>query len=501
MNMKQEELILELKNIVKTFPGVRALNGVRLDLYKGEVHALCGENGAGKSTLMKIISGAQKYTSGEMILNGENVQFHSTKDAERHGIAMIYQEFNMIPELSIAENIFLGRLPKTKYKTINWKKLYQDAEETLKKLGLNMDPKAKVKNISVAEAQMVEIAKALSIGAKIIIMDEPTAAISDEETEVLFQKVYDLKKEGISVIYISHRMDEIFRISDRISVFRDGKYIDTQYVKDTNYEDVVAKMVGRNVTDLYPKREYVPQGEILKVDHLVSSGVGDVSFTLGKGEILGIAGLLGSGNIELSKLLAGAIRKKSGKVYIHGIEADVRTPRKALDSGIGFVSDDRKMEGLVLVRSIKENISLSSLKNITKVGFLDQKKELKIVDGHVKKLNIKSSGIHQAVGNLSGGNQQKVVFGKMLETNPTVCILDEPTRGVDVGAKAEIYQIMNELTEKGIGIILISSDLPELIGMSDRILIMREGEVVKEIDKPEFNQEIIMAYASGGINE
>ena len=407
----------------------------------------------------------------------------------------------MIPELSIAENIYLGRLPKTKYKTIHWKKLYHDADETLKKLGLTLDSRCKVKNISVAEAQMVEIAKALSIGAKIIIMDEPTAAISDEETEVLFQKVYDLKKEGISIIYISHRMDEIFRISDRISVFRDGKYIDTQYVKDTNYEDVVAKMVGRNVTDLYPKREYIRNGEVLNVNNIQSSGVKGVSFSLGKGEILGIAGLLGSGNIELSKLLAGAIKRKSGKILINNQEVDVRTPRKALDSGIGFVSDDRKMEGLVLVRSIKENISLSSLKNIKKGFFLDQKRELQIVEGHVKKLNIKISSIYQAVGNLSGGNQQKVVFGKMLETNPTICILDEPTRGVDVGAKAEIYQIMNDLTEKGIGIILISSDLPELIGMSDRILIMREGEVVKELEKSEFNQEIIMAYASGGINE
>lgn len=501
MIMKQEELILELNNIVKIFPGVRALDGVRLDLHKGEVHALCGENGAGKSTLMKIISGAQRYTSGEIILNGEKVQFHSTKDAEKHGIAMIYQEFNMIPELSIAENIYLGRLPKTQYKTIHWKKLYQDADETLKKLGLTLDSRTKVKNISVAEAQMVEIAKALSIGAKIIIMDEPTAAISDEETEVLFQKVYDLKKEGISIIYISHRMDEIFRISDRISVFRDGKYIDTQYVKDTNYEDVVAKMVGRNITDLYPKRKFIRDAEVLNVNNIQSSGVKGVSFSLGKGEILGIAGLLGSGNIELSKLLAGAIKIKSGKILINNSEVDVRTPRKALDSGIGFVSDDRKMEGLVLVRSIKENISLSSLKNIKKGIFLDQKKELQIVEGHVKKLNIKMSSIHQAVGNLSGGNQQKVVFGKMLETNPTVCILDEPTRGVDVGAKAEIYQIMNDLTERGIGIILISTDLPELIGMSDRILIMREGEVVKQLEKTEFNQEIIMAYASGGINE
>lgn len=498
--MNSKELILEMKDIVKVFPGVRALDGVKLDLYKGEVHALCGENGAGKSTLMKIISGAQSYTSGAIILNGEHVKFHSTKDAEKHGIAMIYQEFNMVPELSIAENIYLGRLPLTRFKKVDWGKLYKDADETLKKLGLDLDSRKKVKNISVAEAQMVEIAKALSIGANIIIMDEPTAAISDEEAETLFKKIEDLKSHGISIIYISHRMDEIFRISDRISVFRDGKYIDTKNVSDTNYMEVVVMMVGRSVTDLYPERSFKYSEDIMEVRNLTNRNVKSVDFTLGKGEILGIAGLLGSGNIELSKILAGAVKKQEGEVILNGKSIDFSTPRKALNAGIGFISDDRKMEGLVLVRDIKENVMLSSLKNISKASFIDKKKEKILVNNQVKKLNIKISGIDQVVGNLSGGNQQKVVFGKMLETDPIVCILDEPTRGVDVGAKAEIYQIINELTNNGISVILVSSDLPELIGMSDRVLVMREGEVVKTLHKPEINQEIIMAYASGGIN-
>lgn len=499
--MKKKELILELKDIVKIFPGVRALDGVRLDLYKGEVHALCGENGAGKSTLMKIISGAQTYTSGEIILHGEKVKFHSTKDAEKQGIAMIYQEFNMVPELSIAENIFLGRLPLTQFKKVDWTTLYQKADDILRKLGLDLDSKRKVKNISVAEAQMVEIAKAFSIGASIIIMDEPTAAISDEEAETLFKKIKDLKAHGISIIYISHRMDEIFRIADRISVFRDGKYIQTKNVVETNYMEVVVMMVGRSVTDLYPKRTYEKGEDILVVKNITNKTVKSVSFTLGKGEIIGIAGLLGSGNIDLSKILVGAIKKQEGEVMLKGKSIDFSTPRKALNAGMGFISDDRKMEGLVLVRNIKENIMLSSLKKISKGSLIDKKKEKELVDAQVKRLNIKISGIHQMAGNLSGGNQQKVVFGKMLETNPLVCILDEPTRGVDVGAKAEIYQIIDELTKNGISIILVSSDLPELIGMSDRVLVMREGQVVKTLNKPDITQEMIMAYASGGINE
>lgn len=499
--MQEKELILKLDSIVKVFPGVKALDGVHLEVKAGEVHALCGENGAGKSTLMKIISGAQSFTSGKMFVEGEETIFHSTKDAERMGIAMIYQEFNMVRDLSVAENMFLGRLPKTKLGGVDWKKLYQDAQEVLDKLGLKFHSKTKVRNLSVAESQMTEIAKCLTIGAKVIIMDEPTAALTDEEIKVLFGIIDELKKKNIAILYISHRMDEIFQISDRLTVFRDGKYVDTKAIEDTDYDDVVSMMVGRNVSNLYPNRQYEQGDVIFELQNINSSGIHDVNMKLHKGEILGIAGLLGSGNIELSKVIYGALPMKRGNILINGEKKDCSTPIKALAAGIGFISDDRKQEGLVLIRNVKENISLSALKKLTKGIQLDKKLEKQRVNAQVKKLNIKISSILQNVGNLSGGNQQKVVFAKMLEANPTICIFDEPTRGVDVGAKSEIYTIMNELTKDGKSIILISSDLPELIGMSDRVLIMREGRVVMEVSNEEVNQELILAHASGGVSE
>lgn len=495
----QKEIILKLENIVKTFPGVKALDGVKLDVYAGEVHALCGENGAGKSTLMKIIAGAQEYTSGNMYVNGQDVVFHSTKEAEKKGIAMIYQEFNMIPELSIAENIYLGRLPKKKSGLIDWKKLYQDADRVLERLGLKVDCKTKVKELSVAKSQMVEIAKCLTIGAKIIIMDEPTAALTEEEVEVLFSIIQELKKENIAILYISHRMDEIFKISDRLTVFRDGKYIATKNINETNYDDVVAMMVGRSVNNLYPERKYEEKEVVLEVKNIVCKGVKDVSFQLHRGEILGIAGFLGSGNIELSKAIYGAIPKRNGKIIVNGNEKDCSNPKKSLEAGIGFVSDDRKQEGLVLIRSIRENISMSSLKKLTRQFRIHKQLEDQCINKEVEKLNIKISSPSQLAGKLSGGNQQKVVFAKVLESEPEILILDEPTRGVDVGAKAEIYAIMNQLTEEGRSIILISTDLPEIIGMSDRILIMREGQFVFELSKEKMDQETILAYASGGV--
>lgn len=437
------------------------------------MHALCGENGAGKSTLMKIIAGAQRYTSGSMYVNGEEVEFHSTKEAEKKGIAMIYQEFNMITDLTVAENMYLGRLPKKKPGVIDWKKLYQNAQTVLNKLGLKFDCKTKVKNLSVAESQMTEIAKCLTIGAKVIIMDEPTAALTDEEIETLFSIIEDLKKHEIAILYISHRMDEIFRISDRLTVFRDGKYIATKNIGNTDYDDVVSMMVGRSVNNLYPERKFQPQEVVFEVKNIVSRGVMNVSLKLHKGEILGIAGLLGSGTIEFSKAIYGAIPKQSGEIIINGKKADCSSPGKALAAGIGFVSDDRKQEGLVLNRSIRENIAMSSLKKFTKGIRLDKKLETQRVDEEVEKLNIKISNSTQPAGKLSGGNQQKVVFAKVLVANPDILILDEPTRGVDVGAKAEIYAIMDRLTKEGKSIILISTDLPEVIGMSDRVEISR----------------------------
>lgn len=496
-----EKLILRMEEIVKSFPGVKALDRVRLEVRVGEVHAICGENGAGKSTLMKIIAGAQGCTSGRMFVDEEEVIFHSTRDAERHKIAMIYQEFNMVRDLSIAENMYLGRLPKTKFGSIDWKRLYKDAAEELEKLGLRMDCRSKVRDLTVAEAQMIEIAKCLTIGARLIIMDEPTSALTDEEIKVLFDIIKELKAKGISVLYISHRMDEIFQISDRLTVFRDGKYIATKDIAETDYDEVVSLMVGRNVSNLYPERNYSGQEVVMELRGISGKGVDSVDLRLYKGEILGIAGLLGSGTIELSKLIYGALPLKSGEIIIGGEKKDCRTPRKALQAGIGFVSDDRKQEGLVLVRNIKENISLSSLDKIAGIFHIDKKKELQNVNAQVERLNIKISSIAQLVGKLSGGNQQKVVFAKVLEADPSILILDEPTRGVDVGAKAEIYQIMDELTKAGKSIILISTDLPEVIGMSDRVIIMREGKTVLEVQKSEINQEIILAHASGGVSD
>lgn len=499
--MNDDKLVLRLEDIVKTFPGVKALDGVKLDVKRGEVHALCGENGAGKSTLMKIIAGAQGYTSGHMYVNDQEVVFHSTKDAEKMGIAMIYQEFNMVPDMSVAENMYLGRLPKTAVGAVDWKKLYQDADGVLKRLGLKFDCRTKVRNLSVAESQMTEIAKCLTIGAKVIIMDEPTAALTDEEIKILFQIIAELKEKGISILYISHRMDEIFQISDRLTVFRDGKYIATKNIQDTNYDDVVSMMVGRSVTNLYPKRSYEKQEVVFELKGICGKGVHNVNLKLHKGEILGIAGLLGSGTIELSKMVYGAIPMESGEILINGERKDCSSPKKALKAGIGFVSDDRKQEGLVLIRNIRENVSMSSLDKITTGIHLDKKRETENISAQVKRMNIKISSLNQLAGKLSGGNQQKVVFAKVLEADPSILILDEPTRGVDVGAKAEIYQIMDELTKAGKSIILISTDLPEVIGMSDRVVIMREGHTVLEIGKSEMNQEIILAYASGGVSE
>lgn len=498
--------ILRLEEITKEFPGVIALDRVHLDIVRGEVHALCGENGAGKSTLMKIISGAQPFTSGKMVFEGESVQFKTTREAQNAGISMIYQEFNLIPHLSVAENLFVGRVPADKFGRVNWKKLDSQAQALLKRVGLEIPTKRLVAELTTGEAQMVEIAKCLSADAKLIIMDEPTASLTDKEIEFLFQIVANLKEQGISIIYISHRLDEIFEITDRITVFRDGKYIDTKQTMETNHDELVSMMVGKDIHDLYPERANpLPEsGEcVLRVleanDH---EKIHQVSFDVKGGEIVGIAGLLGSGNIRIGKLISGYYGKFDGQVMVDGSAVEVVNPRDALEAGISCVSDDRKNEGLVLIRSVKENISLASLHKMLKkrvFSSIDKAKEKQVVDQQIQRLNIKVSSADQITGNLSGGNQQKVVFGKMLETTPKLLILNEPTRGIDIGAKAEIYQIMRELSDLGIGIILASSELPELIGMSDRALVMREGKIVKELMHEDLTQEKVLLYAAGGM--
>lgn len=499
--MALDKVILELKDIVKIFPGVKALDQVHLDIREGEIHALCGENGAGKSTLMKIISGAYTFTEGEMYLNGESVNFTSTKEAQNKGISMIYQEFNLIPNLTVAENIFLGRLPNTKMGLVNWKQLYADTKNILDRLKVDIDPKAEISKLSVAQAQMIEIAKCLSIDSKIIIMDEPTAALSDDEIRTLFSIIDTLKKDGISIIYISHRMDEIFAITDRITVFRDGKYVGVMNTKDTNYDALVALMVGKDITDLYPSRDFKPKEVMFEVRNIVGPQVNDVSFSLYKGEILGISGLMGAGNIEISKIIYGALPMHSGDLILAGKKIKIKSPIEAINAGIGLVPDDRKNEGLVLIRSVKENTSMASLDELLDKGIINHRRENEKVDRQIKALNIKLSSSEQRVDSLSGGNQQKVVFAKVLEADPTICLLVEPTRGVDVGAKAEIYQIMDELTQQGKSIILISSDLPELIGMSDRILVMKSGSIVTTIMREEATQEKVLAHAAGGVSK
>lgn len=496
----KEKYILELKNITKVFPGVKALKEAHLNLKEGEVHSICGENGAGKSTLMKIISGAQSYTTGNIYFKGEEVIFNSTKDAQEQGISMIYQEFNLIPQLTVAENIFLGKLPK-KNGIVSWRTLNKNAQEILDRLEIDIDPEAIVENLSVAHMQMVEIAKTLSHDSKVIIMDEPTAALTDEEIKTLFKLIKVLKARGIAIIYISHRMDEIFSISDRITVFRDGKYIKTMNKEETNYEEVVSLMVGQKIGTIYPERNHINKDVILEVKNFIGQSVKDVSFKLYKGEILGISGLLGAGNIELTKMIYNAKPKVSGTLVYKDKELNNKSPKNSIESGIGLVPDDRKNEGLVLIRSVKENISLSSLEKIIKSGTLRKNKENTNVNNMIKDLNIRVSNSEQLVMNLSGGNQQKVVFAKVLSTMPEILILLEPTRGVDIGAKVEIYNIINKLTEEGKSIILVSSDLPEVIGLCDRVLVMREGEIVKEIKRSEATQELILAYAAGGVSE
>lgn len=495
----KSDFILELKNIVKTFPGVKALDNVHLEIRPGEVHALCGENGAGKSTLMKIISGAQKATSGDIYFEGEKVTYNNTKEAQNIGISMIYQEFNLIPHLSVAENIFLGKLP-VKANVVNWKKLHKDTQGILDQLGLKISPKTIVSKLSVAEMQMVEISKCLSTNSKVIIMDEPTAALTDQEIATLFKIIENLTSKGIAIIYISHRMDEIFSITDTITVFRDGKHVKTMKTAHTDYDELVSLMVGQNIEHLYPERLHTDEDVVLKVENLCGKNVDNVSFVLKKGEILGISGLMGAGNIELSKILYGAMKKESGTVTVNGKELKCTRPLEAIENGIGLVPDDRKNDGLVLVRSVKENISLSSMEKISKFGILNKKTEKNAVKNSIESMNIKVSSSEQLVNNLSGGNQQKVVLSKVLRASPDILILDEPTRGVDVGARAEIYQIINLLTQNGKSIILVSSDLSEVIGMSDRILVMKEGKIVKEILRKESSQELVLAYASGGVS-
>ncbi len=496
--MSDSGYILEMRNIRKQFPGVLALDDVNFDLKRGEVHVLLGENGAGKSTLMKILSGAYSKDSGDIMINGKKTEIGTPSYAQKLGIGIIYQEFNLNPYMSVAENIFMGREPVIVPGVINWPKLYREAQAILDGLSVRISAKQKVESLGVAMQQMVEVAKALSLDARILIMDEPTASLSNNEIESLFQTILDLKKKGVAIIYISHRLQEIFKIGDRVTVLRDGQYIGTNPVSEITRDDMVRMMVNRSLDDQIPKEKAQIGDVVLKVENLnVEKRLKDISFELRKGEIVGIAGLMGAGRTRLAKALFGAEPIKSGSISIEGRQVTLTSPRDAINAGIGLVTEDRKHEGLVLELSVKQNISMPNINKFLWRGMLNFKKENAVVDNYIDKLKIKTPSRNQLCIYLSGGNQQKVVLSKWLCSDAKIFIFDEPTRGIDVGAKTEIYHLMNELTAKGIAIIMISSEMPEILGMSDRILVMRDGRIEGEIPGEKATQEQIMKYALG----
>lgn len=500
--MPNGDRILLMENITKRFPGVLALDDVWFDLRKGEAHVLLGENGAGKSTLMKILSGAYVKDHGKIFIDQQQKEIESPRHARELGIGIIYQEFNLNPFLSVAENIFLGREPTVAPGVINWSQLYNDAQQILDKLEVKINSKQKVQTLGVAMQQMVEVAKALSLNARILIMDEPTAALSRHEIRQLFRIIRHLKEQGVAIIYISHRLEEIFEIGDRVTILRDGKYIDTRTVNGLSRTEIIRMMVNRDLDDQIPKKRTKSGPIVLKVENLcVDQRLHNISFSLREGEIMGIAGLMGAGRTRLAKTIFGAGELIEGKIYIDGTEIKISSPRDAINAGIGLVTEDRKSEGLILNRSVKENISLPNIDQFLNMGILDFGKENSAVEDYINKLDIKTPGTNQKVVYLSGGNQQKVVLSKWLCSHARIFIFDEPTRGIDVGAKKEIYQLMNELTANGVAIIMISSEMPEILGMSDWILVMRNGRVSGQFDGKGATQEKIMKYALGEVNE
>lgn len=496
------DVILEMKNITKSFPGVKALDNINLTLKKGKVHALLGENGAGKSTLMKILSGIYKPDNGQIILNGSSKEFKGTKEAQNEGISIIHQELNLCWNLSVAANIFIGREAKGILGYLESSTLNKEAEKILKYLEVGfIDPKQLVSELSIAQQQMIEIAKAVSIDAKILIMDEPTSSLTDNEVRILFKVIKNLTSQGVAIVYISHKLEEIFEICDEVTVIRDGQYVGTMDVKEATEDKLIQMMVGRALGYIYPESDSEIKDEVvLSVKDLNKEGlIRNISFELKKGEILGFSGLVGSGRTEMAKVLFGRYKKDSGTIKIFDEEVDIKTPKDAIDKGMAFVTEDRKKEGLVLILSVLENIISANLNKVLKnFGFIDRKKEKLIALDEIKKLSIKTPDENTKVRSLSGGNQQKVILGKWLAGNPKILILDEPTRGIDVGAKSEIYSIMRELTKQGVSIIMISSELPEILGMCDRIAVMKEGEIRGIIDKEEATQELIMQYSTGG---
>lgn len=490
---------IEMRGIDKSFGSNQVLKQAGFTLESGEVHALMGENGAGKSTLMKILTGVYTKDAGTVLVDGKEVNYKNPQEAEKAGIVFIYQELNVMFDLTVEENLFMGKEIHGKFGICDKKAMQKKAQEALNTLGVNISPKTVMSELSVGQQQMVEICKALMADAKVIIMDEPTAALTQSETVALFKVIESLRKKGVSMVYISHRMEEIFELCDRITVLRDGSYIGVKNIPETNMNEIVKMMIGREIGERYPSRDVKIGKEVLKVKGLTRKGTfHDVSFSVRAGEVLGVSGLMGAGRTEIMQAIFGNLSYESGTIEIDGKEVKISNPRQAMEHGIGFITEDRKTEGLMLDKSIRENISLCNLGRISKSSVISKEAEKDMVAEAIKDLHIKCFGPFHECNNLSGGNQQKVVLAKWILTNPKILILDEPTRGVDIGAKKEIYNIINKLAAQGVAIIMVSSELPEVLGMSDNIMVVREGEVRGIISYEEANQERVMTLATGG---
>ena len=497
--MKETTPLLEMVDISKSFFEVKALENINIQAYAGKVLALLGENGAGKSTLMKILSGIYKKDTGKILIEGKEVNINGIRAAEDLGITIIHQELSMLPNMTVCENIFLGNEKTSGFGKLNKREMKMKSAEMLQRIGCSVEPDTMVGKISVGEMQMIEIIKAVSKHSKIIIMDEPTTALTDVETQKLFEVIEKLKSEGIAVIYISHRLDEIFQICDDVTVLRDGKHIGSAKVSDVTKDQLITMMVGRELEEQFPYRKEETGKTVLKVENLSwKDKVKNVSFEVKSGEIVGFSGLMGSGRTETAKIIFGEYKKTSGNIYVDGEEVNVHSPKDAIKYGLAYLSEDRKKEGLILGMSVGENMTLSNLKNFEQAAFrLNKKDENNIVADYIKKLSIKTTGASQRIKNLSGGNQQKVIIAKWIMLSPKVLIIDEPTKGIDVGAKKEIYDVLNELKKTGKAIIMISSDMPEIVGICDRVIVMHEGMVTGELDREEANQENIMKLAVG----
>ena len=490
---------IEMRGINKSFGSNQVLKDAGFLLKDGEVHALMGENGAGKSTLMKILTGVYTKDAGTILVDGVEVNYKNPQEAEKAGIVFIYQEINSLFDLTVEENLFMGKEITKGFGICDKKAMRAKAQEVMDRLGVSIPIDAVMGDLSVGQQQMVEICKALMVDAKVLIMDEPTAALTQSETEVLFEVMKGLVEKGVSIVYISHRMEEIFELCDRITILRDGQYIGTEYIKDITMDDVVKMMIGREIGERFPQRDVSPGEEVIRVENLSHPRYfKDVNFSVRAGEVLGVSGLMGAGRTEVMHAIFGNMEGATGKIFIDGKEVSITNPREAIAAGIGFITEDRKTEGLLLEKPISDNIEVANLKKVSIRNILNPKKQVELVKKGIEEFRIKCFGPHHECHNLSGGNQQKVVLAKWIYTEPKILILDEPTRGVDIGAKKEIYSVINDLAAKGVAVILVSSELPEVLGMSDRIMVVHEGHVTGIIDAATADQEKVMTLATGG---